>query len=102
MQCYKKNSVLDCFGKLLSIFSRLVYAVFTIKETLKFEIDILKAHNIESSDVNAEMLLCWILDLSRIEIRLEFAISNVLLKRLLRMLNLAKLSLILLLTLSII
>ncbi|MCL2040049.1 MAG: peptide chain release factor N(5)-glutamine methyltransferase [Bacteroidetes bacterium] len=43
----------------------------TIKEIFKFGIDFLKTHNIESPDVNTEMLLCWILNLSRIEIRLE-------------------------------
>ena len=44
---------------------------FTIKEAIKFGIDFLKIHNIEAPDINTEMLLCWILDLSRIEIRLK-------------------------------
>ncbi len=44
---------------------------FTIKEAFKFGIDFLKIHNIEAPDINTEMLLCWILDLSRIEIRLK-------------------------------
>jgi release factor glutamine methyltransferase len=44
----------------------------TIKEIYRFGIDFLKKHNIESPEINVEMLLCWILYLSRIEIRLKF------------------------------
>ena len=43
----------------------------TIKEMCDFGINFLKLNKIESPEINVEMILCWILNLSRIEIRLK-------------------------------
>jgi len=44
----------------------------TIKEMLDFGINFLELKNIESPEINVEQILCWILGLSRIEIRLKY------------------------------
>ena len=44
----------------------------TIKECLNWGTELLKSNNIDSPIINAEVLLCYALELSRIEIRLRF------------------------------